>query len=179
MKAMTKLKVYKARALKMGAEQALIIPAQAVVTRPWVRLKCQYGCGCYNRRLTCPPFSPTPDYTQKLLQGYKTGIFFTYSARSEKEEVRLRRRMRRSLARLEREIFLDGYYRAFGMAAGPCNLCRTCNITSPCKYPEIARPAMEACGIDVYQTAKNVGIQLRVVRTPDEPATYCCLILVE
>ncbi len=30
-------------------------------------VKCKYGCGAYGTRLTCPPYSPTPDETRRML----------------------------------------------------------------------------------------------------------------
>jgi hypothetical protein len=38
---------------------------------------------------------------------------------------------------------------------------------------------MEACGIDVYQTVRNAGFKLEVVKTEDSCCTYNGLILVD
>jgi hypothetical protein len=38
---------------------------------------------------------------------------------------------------------------------------------------------MEACGIDVYQTARNCGFSLDVVKSRDLPCSYISLILIE
>ena len=83
------------------------------------------------------------------------------------------------VADLEREIFLDGYFKVFGMAAGPCGLCQTCDTTKSCKYPDKARPAMEACGVDVYTTARNNGFKLEVVTSEDDLCSFLSLILIE
>jgi predicted metal-binding protein len=80
---------------------------------------------------------------------------------------------------LEREMFLDGCYKAFAMSCGPCNLCRSCDVTGPCKFEEIARPSMEACGIDVFATLANVSYKLKVVRSADETCHFCGMILVD
>jgi len=86
---------------------------------------------------------------------------------------------KKMVARLERALFLDGYYKAFGMASGPCRFCQTCDLKKSCRFPDDARPAMEACGIDVYQTCRNNGFKLEVVRTEQDPCTYVGLILIE
>jgi len=83
------------------------------------------------------------------------------------------------VANLEREMFLDGYYKAFAMACGPCNLCRECTLSHPCKYEDFARPSMEACGIDVYSTLANAGYELKVVRSYEEGCKFCSLLLIE
>jgi hypothetical protein len=65
------------------------------------------------------------------------------------------------------------------MACGPCNLCKTCDLTQPCKHEDVARPSMEACGIDVYATLAKSGYRLKVVKTPEEACHFCALVLVD
>lgn len=154
---------------------AKYISTKDIVTGNWVRLKCQFGCDAYGTRLSCPPHSPAPEYTRKVLDEYSTVLLIGYQSESEK----LYRTLRNTIAVLEREIFLDGYYKAFSMASGPCGLCKTCNIKAPCKYPEKARPAMEACGIDVFQTVRNAGVEIKVVRTYNELCKSFGIILIE
>jgi predicted metal-binding protein len=113
-----------------------------------------------------------------MLKEYKSALFFTYRFTRIKERKE-RQSIRRLLAKLEREMFLDGYYKAFAMGAGPCNLCSKCVVNQGCLHTELARPSLEACGIDVYKTARNAGVKLAVVKTFQDVPTYCCLILVE
>lgn len=163
-------------ALAQGAAAAKVIPARFVVTAEWVRLKCQYGCSGYNKRLCCPPFSPAPQTTRKMLAEYRWAVIYAYKGDEHRAE---RRRMNRFLAGLERTAFLDGYYKAFGLGAGPCRLCKTCDTAGRCKFPELVRPAMEACGIDVYATCRNAGIKLEVAKSRRETPKYANLLLVE
>lgn len=48
-----------------------------------------------------------------------------------------------------------------------------------CRHPREARPAMEACGIDVYSTVKRAGFEISVVRTTDQCPDYFGLVLVD
>jgi len=169
---------YCQKALALGAAEAKIIAAKDVVTANWVRLKCQYGCGAYGTCLTCPPYSPTPEYTRKMLEDYSHGLLITYRVEPGEDEDQMLENLRRAVASLERDIFLNGGYDAFGMAAGPCDFCEECDVTKPCKFPHLARPSMEACGIDVFATVRKAGVKLEVVRSYDMPCTYCGLILV-
>ena len=89
-----------------------------------------------------------------------------------------RRKPKRIAAELEREIFLAGYYKAFGLGSGPCSLCDECDLDG-CRYPHKARPSMEACGIDVYQTVRSNGFEIEVVRDRDDPQHYFGVVLVE
>jgi len=176
---MLSLQEYLDKALSMGMTNVKIIDTKTVVVANWVRLKCQYGCGSYGRHLTCPPYSPTPDYTKKMVNEYTKALLMQIEKIPPKREMEFSRKLRRIVAGLERELFLDGYHRAFGMASGPCRLCRTCDTEEPCRYPDEARPSMEACGIDVYQTVRNNGFKLEVVKTEDSFCTYNGLIFVE
>jgi predicted metal-binding protein len=83
------------------------------------------------------------------------------------------------LVRLEIKMFLDGYYKAWSMGSGPCRLCKECDLTSPCKHGLEARPSMEACGIDVFKTARDNGFSIEVVRTREDERDAFGLILVE
>ncbi|MGB9721955.1 MAG: DUF2284 domain-containing protein [bacterium] len=67
-------KRYILKASKMGITNARIIDTRTIVVANWVRLKCQYGCNGYNKYLTCPPFSPTPEYTPEVVSEYKTAL---------------------------------------------------------------------------------------------------------
>jgi predicted metal-binding protein len=165
---MKKRERYIERARELGAKDAKIIPAKSIVTAEWVRLKCQFGCGGYGRCLTCPPYSPTPEVTRRMLADYQRALLIHGDEYSD---------IRSMVATLEREIFLDGYYKAYGMGAGPCHLCERC--PKLCRHPEEARPAMEASGIDVYATARANGFPIDVVRTHTCPENYYGVILIE
>ncbi|HSA41352.1 MAG TPA: DUF2284 domain-containing protein, partial [Mycobacterium sp.] len=81
---------------------------------------------------------------------------------------------------LEREILLRGAWKAFGLGAGPCSLCRMCSLEpGKCRHPHEARPAMEACGIDVYSTVRRAGFEIEVVRTREQCPNYFGLVLVD
>jgi len=175
---MSELDGYVKRAKSMGVSKAKIIDVRNVVVGNWVRMKCQFGCGGYGECLTCPPYSPTPEMTRKTLDEYSRGLLMQIENISPADEEKVFKKFKKTVASLEREIFLDGYYKTLGMTAGPCSFCRSCDISKPCKHPRLARPSMEACGIDVYQTARNFGFSLEVVKSRDFPCSYISLILI-
>jgi predicted metal-binding protein len=173
------LEEYCRRALERGASRARVVPASYVVTAPWVRYKCRFGCGSYGTRHLCPPATPKPAETEAVVRCYDRAIFVTYEAAGSSKQRPLRKKMHKDMLELEREIFLDGYYKALAFVAGPCNLCKTCDVSKPCKLPGEPRPAMEACGIDVFATFANAGVKLDVVRSESDPYKLCGMILVE
>ena len=62
---------YIKKAKSLGVRGAKIIHANSIVTAEWVRRKCQFGCDGYGHSLTCPPYSPSPEQTRKMVKGYK------------------------------------------------------------------------------------------------------------
>jgi predicted metal-binding protein len=165
-------------ARQMGVLDAVVVsPPRQVFTATWVRLRCQYGCSEYGQCLTCPPHSPTPETTRKMLDEFQSAILLHGADWKS---------VRHAARTLERTIFLAGYHKAFAFVCGPCWLCKTCAVakrkrdsTSACKHPDKARPAMEAAGIDVFATARAAGLPIEVVRSEESPQNYYALVLVE
>jgi predicted metal-binding protein len=155
-------------ALNFGALDAKLISADSIVVGDWVRLKCQYGCNGYGKKLTCPPYSPKPEETKRILQDYDSALLFRVGPSRIGHEV---------VVKLEREAFLGGFYRAFGLGEGPCPFCKACNLQR-CVHPELARPSMEACGIDVYATVRKAGFELNVVTKREQKPNFFGLLLV-
>jgi predicted metal-binding protein len=167
------------RAVEMGATEAKLIDPKDVVVAEWVRLKCQFGCQFYGQRKTCPPYSPTPDLTRRLLGEYGVALLFRIERRGEEDFLKAEPSVQRLATDLEREIFIAGYPKAFALGAGGCNFCEACNLGGPCPHPERSRPAMEACGIDASSTAANVGWSFAVAKTKASTYQNFGLILVE
>lgn len=157
------------KALELGAKKAKVVPAPSIETAPWVRLKCQFGCGGYGSSLMCPPHSPTPDQTRKVIDSYEKAVLFE-AGRGEPTRI---------AQRLEQELFLEGYYKALGFGCGPCRLCKECGFDAGCRHPYEARPSMEACGIDVFATVRKHAFEIDVVRSPSDPQHYFGVVLIE
>jgi len=154
-----------------GVKAAAVLSPSKVITAPWVRLKCQFGCGGYGQSLVCPPFSPTPEQMRAVLDSYKRTVLIHFAGGTD---------IKAAVADLERTIFLRGAWKAFGLGAGPCYFCRQCNLKAKeCRHPEQARPAMEACGIDVFSTVRQAGFPIEVIRTRRQCPNYYGMILVD
>ena len=158
------------QAVALGALHAKVISPRKVFTASWVRWKCRYGCDGFGSSRLCPPHSPTPDETRQVLDEYTHAILIHFDALTDVRGV---------IAQLERTAFLDGFYKAFGFACGPCGLCPTCAFENGCRHAEQARPAMEACGIDVFRTAREAGFPIEVVTSRRARQNYYGLLLLE
>ena len=176
------LESYCARALAGGATQAKPIHPTSVVTATWVRLKCQFGCPEYGKGYCCPPDTPTPERMRGILDSYQRTILFHVEAAKTPGESRTKRLKGffEMLVDLEGDLFKDGFYKAFALLAGPCTLCKECGKLKgvACTFGNRARPSMEACGIDVYRTARSNGFFIQPLREKTETQHIYCLMLV-
>lgn len=167
------------RAFERGLEGAKVIDPHSVVTAEWVRMKCQFGCPGFGKTLCCPPFSPTPEATRKILDSYQKVILLHQQIKTSEKRGEITKNFNGVIVDLELEIFLDGYFKAWSMVSGPCRLCKECDTQSHCKHGYRARPSMEACGIDVFTTVRQNGFPIEVVRTQEDILNIYGLILVE
>jgi len=156
---------------RSGVKDARIICPSQVQTAAWVRLKCQFGCDGYGQCLVCPPFTPSPEEMRCVLDAYNRAILIHFTSGAD---------VKATVADLERSIFLRGAWKAFGLGAGPCYFCRDCPVEKRrCRHAERARPAMEACGIDVFSTVRKAGLPVEVVTGRRQCPNYYGLILVD
>lgn len=175
------LKKYCSVAVEAGATHAKQIHPSSVVTAPWVRLKCQFGCPGYGRGLCCPPLTPTSEQTRAILDCYQRAILFHVEIPDMVQKTKDYENYLDALVQLEGEMFKDQYYRAFLFVAGPCRQCKKCGALEgkPCASPGRARPSMESCGIDVYQTARNNGFSIQTLREKTDTNNRYCLMMVD
>ncbi len=167
---MSEFNKYIDRAIKLGVEDAKIISADTIEVSHAVRWKCRFGCDSYGERLTCPPNVPSVDETEKMVDEFNYTLLLHGHNDPEMQDI---------VVKLEHEIFLDGYYKALGLACGPCKRCEIEDCESPCPYPEEIRPSLEACGIDVYKTVRNNGYEIEVLHNEEEIPDYFAMVFIE
>ena len=152
-----------------GAAQAAVIDPKTIVTAPWVAFKCQYGCPHYGKNLCCPPHAPAWRETQAMIDCFDTAILFCCPAMEAVNPLALA---------AAKELFLNGRYKAVALGSGPCLLCESCNVAE-CRHPGQAIPSMEACGIDVFATARANGMAVETLADRDQPRNCFGLLLVK
>ena len=144
------------------------IDTESIVVEPWTRLKCQFGCPNYGKTLVCPPYTPKAEEFIEMVNSYKVAILFEVSLASIDNDIRV---ISKIAVDIENCCVRLGYYKAFGMGAGPCKLCDECNLND-CKYPQKARPSGEACGVDIHKTIENNGYN--ILGIDKENNSYFC-----
>ena len=167
------LEELRAKALDLGAEKAAVIDTSAISVSEAVAFKCRVPrCPNYASCAHCPPHAPTPEEFRRVLANHRQAIIFNKRFAPEvmldAEQETARRGAFYSIfelaAKLESAAFYAGHYLSFGLAAGSCGnvLChehKACAVLQgkACLHPSLARPSMEAVGIDVFQLAALAG----------------------
>lgn len=156
-------------------------PADVVVSQ-WVRTKCMFGCGNYGRNATCPPNVPSVEEVRQLFSEYRAAVIFHFAQGVEKPEDRhaWTKAVNQELVKLERTIFLAGYYKAFLLCCDSCHLCPECTETrDKCNHPRLARPSPESMAIDVFATVRKAGFQIEVLTEYTQTMNRYAFLLIE
>ena len=118
-------------------------------------------CGMYNRTWMCPPAVGNWQELEKEFRKYRRFFVFTTKhdiedsfdiegmGRGKDEHKLVQDRVQEALRGLPCRI----------LGAGGCGICKTCTYPdAPCRFPDKAVPSMEACGINVVELSRDVGI---------------------
>lgn len=154
-----------------GIVEAKLIHSRDIVVDERVRFQCSYsGCRDYGRKLMCPPHTPGVDEFKKILSSYYMAVLVQLEGAIvnkdnwEPETDRWALQLHDIIYKLEKKAFSLGFPFAAGLIGGSCKLCKDCpgkNDTNvKCLHREKARPSMEAMGIDVLSTCKDIGIKV-------------------
>ncbi len=167
-----KLEILCEEAMALGCSRVQIVRADLLVVKEAARAKCYVPlCRFYGSSLMCPPHNPlTPEVTRRIVREYSFGLLFQLEAKVEDfvgpewpvAHLQTELRHKEILAELEGRAFYMGFPLAMGFGAGECSLClpsRPCSALKgdPCVHSLKARPAMEACGFDVFTIVQKVG----------------------
>jgi predicted metal-binding protein len=171
-------------AKNLGFMEVNVLKTEDIVTARWVGLKCRYGCANYNTSWCCPPAAPDLQSTREFLSEYELALLLVTEATNEHfyRNSSVKRRVQikhwKATVALERKLFLMGFYKAFGIPAETCALCKECAYPDQCRFPNEKRPSLEACSIDVFETLKRIGKSARLVKSvKDRFHSYSLILL--
>lgn len=154
---------------ELGFNNVRLLAADQVKVVDWAPLRCRYGCNNYGKP-HCPPNSPTPDQTRKVLSDFSRTLLLEGEPPGRDFQLRV--------LQAEAEAFKAGYHKAFAYWAGNCVLCKECN-QDRCQNNRDARPSMEASGIDVFETVRRAGLNINTLTEKDDYVKYYALLLLE
>ncbi len=123
-----------------------------------VPLKCRGRCVAYGKKLTCPPYVPTPDEFRKVLAEYQYALFVKFTSKAQADSDVIcslykywldpnapadkrektekfwndyftgSKEILTVMLELEKTAFNAGYTFALAFVGGSCRLCETCNV---------------------------------------------------
>ena len=159
-----------AKIKELGFKDSRPIPISNIHVPAWADIKCQFGCSGYGKR-HCPPNGPTPEKTRELLKDYRQCLLLEGEPPTGAFQLQV--------LEAEKEAFKAGFHKAFAYWAGPCSICGLCAGDGVCRSPGRSRPSMEGAGIDVFETVRRAGIELKTLKDRDEFVKYFALLLLE
>ena len=141
------------------------IDPQKIIVSQWVCMKCMFGCSEYGKNGCCPPNVPSVSECERFFHEYCDAVIFRFEKAVEKPDDRhsWSKKVNSKRVKLEREVFLSGFERAFMLFMDSCGICKECRAArEECKQPQAARPSPEAMAMDVYSTIKQFGFPIAV-----------------
>ena len=162
-----------------------LIKTSQIMVAQWVRLKCRYGCDNYNTNWCCPPATVTVKEAKEILREYKSALllcgeadhphFYTNISKKRRKQVEFWK----STIAIERELFLLGYHKAFGLTSESCALCKKCAYPENCLFPKEKRPSVESFSIDIFQTLQRIGKETKIAQKIEDHYNHYSIILLE
>lgn len=157
------------KSIELGAREAKMIDTEKIVFDPRSHLKCRFGCNRWGRFWTCPPhLGISSEMFMDAFQQYQKAIIIKAADPKVGQEVALA---------IEKEAMLShGCEFSFAMAL--CVQCDECAYPEPCLSPHLARPSMDAFGVNIGKTVEPLGFEVAFDKEGKLlPAWYCMVLL--
>lgn len=156
-----------ALALACGATNAVPVgQADIALSASFRDLCAANACGFYGKCYMCPPDVGDIHALMARVRAYGDGAMYqTIGVLEDSYDIEGmtaagKRHIEVSLA-LEDALRARGENDRLHLSAGGCRLCDVCakNDNMPCRFPGRALAGLESHGVDVYNTARNVGLR--------------------
>lgn len=154
-------------ALNAGADGAVIVPGESIVTNREFYAICEgNACGNYGRCWVCPPDAGDADALIQRVRSYPYGLLYqSIHPLEDSFDIEGMTAAAMAHAQLSRRVheravpMLLG--ESFHLGCGGCNLCVRCakRDNLPCRFPDQALTPMEAAGVDVYNTTRDTPLK--------------------
>jgi predicted metal-binding protein len=177
------LQKLKKDALAMGSDDAKIISTDIISIQDEIIEICREPlCEGFGTSINCPPHAMKPARFREEIRQYPNALVFKTGVDPEillsKERYAAFRKIYEIAARLETLCTDAGYSRSKGLAAGSCKPvfcpdyeCQALIDGNSCRYNDLARPSMEALGINVFKLIEDVGWEIHRLTRVSDPAS--------
>ena len=154
------------------------ITSDKIIFEEAVKLNCFY-CKNYDNKWTCPPRIPDLDY-KTILSGYTNIAVILYKTDVDADNFEMLRNkstnvVHESILFLEKFLWENDYPMVISFIGGSCKLCKNGCASGKCANKGIARIPIEALGINVIKTMKNINID--IIFPPTLSLMRCGMIL--
>lgn len=170
------------KVLSLGANRAYIIDTKEIPITwksPLLCLDCKVSKNYLMRRWSCPPYSPLPERTQKILSDYNNALVVNVEAKfwpltnhsyeTINPFVQLMQKIfchcywkKIHFIMLNTKQYLSQGCKVFSWGSSPCHGCFKCNYPFKCHKPDRFLFSPEASGIDLYLLAKRLMIPIEI-----------------
>ena len=158
------------KALELGASEAKFIHTGHVIFDPRSFLKCRFGCARWGKYWTCPPnLSIGVSEFMEAYEKYNAAILLKCTDPKVSQKVSLE---------VEKEAMLSmGCSFAFALVL--CVQCEECAFPEPCRFPHLARPSMDAYGIDIGMTVEPLGFKVEFDKEGKLLPSWYSMVLID
>lgn len=136
-------------------------------------------CGKYGACWTCPPGVGSLEELRSRITSYEKALVFTCKYDLEdcfdfegmtEGAIQTQKRLYAILQEMKK----DGFD-VMALGCEGCILCEKCTYPdAPCRFPDKAIPSVEACGINVVEMSKELGLNYN---NGQNTVTYFCIVL--
>jgi predicted metal-binding protein len=165
-----------------GYEDYKWLDPQDIVVAQWVRMKCEFGCPSYGKVASCPPNNPSVEECQRFFTEYEHAILLHFQKIAPEKEERKgwSARTNLKLVKLERDIFMAGYPKAFLLFMDSCEICPECvPERANCKEPKLSRPTPEGMAVDIFSTVRKLGYSIEVLTHHNQVMNRYAMLLID
>lgn len=169
-------------AARCGFDHGGPLNVAALDFNPAVRDMCAADrCRSYGRCWTCPPGCGTLEEIAEKAAAYHRGVLLQSTGEME-DDFDVETMM--DTEKLQKERFAafvakvrEEYPGCLPMSSGACGVCGECTCPdTPCRFPQLAIPSMEAYGLVVSQVCESSGLPYYY---GPKTITYTACVLIE
>ncbi|MBW1837981.1 MAG: DUF2284 domain-containing protein [Deltaproteobacteria bacterium] len=177
-------------ATDFGASDAKVIPLDLIGIEDEVPEMCKKPrCDGYGKSINCPPHTMKPEEFREFVKQYGHAVVFKIDVSIEDMMSEKRNDAFRMIyeiaSKLETMAKDAGSEYSRGFAAGSCKpvfcrghkVCQALADKHACRNPSMARPSMEAVGINVIKLIRDVGWEIQVINKDSDPESISNVVL--
>jgi predicted metal-binding protein len=178
------------RATDIGASDAKVIPLDIVAIEDEVLEMCRKPhCDGYGKSINCPPHVMKPKEFREFVKQYDHAVVFKIDVSIEDMMSEKRNEAFRMIyaiaSTLETMAKDEGFEHSIGFAAGSCKpvfcrahkVCQALSNKSSCRNASVARPSMEAVGINVVKLIRDAGWEIQAIDKGCNPESISNVVL--